>query len=68
MELTPETTVRDILLACPAAFEVFLTHGMCESCQAAPPPVPLSHFSAKHEVDFAQLVGELEACFRAQSA
>jgi hypothetical protein len=68
MNLTPDTTVRDILQACPAAFEVFLAHGMCESCQSAPPPVPLAHFSDRHEVDLEQLVNELEACFRAQSS
>lgn len=48
MEFTPTTTVQQILTNYPALFDVFLSHGMCESCQQSPPPVPLSVFAQKH--------------------
>ena len=48
MSIDENTTVRDLLTACPQAFEVFLRHGMCEDCKADPPPVPLHHFARKH--------------------
>lgn len=55
-----DTTVRDLLLANPNAFDVLLGHGMCADCRDDPPPVPLSHFAAKHCAgDLAGLLGEL---------
>ncbi len=46
--LTKETTVRELLTDHPEVFSVFLGHGMCADCEAAPPPVPLDHFAGKH--------------------
>ena len=48
LDLEPSTTVRDLLTTHPEAFSVLMKHGMCEDCQAAPPPVPLGHFARKH--------------------
>ncbi len=49
MEVINEsTTVRELLKAHPKVFSVLLAHGMCEDCQADPPPVPLGVFAAKH--------------------
>lgn len=42
------TTVKELLTARPEVFPVLLGHGMCEDCQADPPPVPLGHFASKH--------------------
>ncbi|UCD74606.1 MAG: hypothetical protein JSV91_12555 [Phycisphaerales bacterium] len=57
--LSGDTTVCDLLSRYPRAFSVFEAHGMCEDCKAAPPPVPLHHFSQKHGVPLDQLIGEL---------
>jgi hypothetical protein len=60
MQLTADTTVRDLLHAHPHTAEVLLRHGMCASCQQDPPPVPLGHFAAKHCAgDLNGLIGEL---------
>ena len=48
LAIDENTTVRDLLAAYPQAFDVILRHGMCEDCQADPPPVPLHHFARKH--------------------
>ncbi len=40
MTISETTTVRDLLTRHPETFDVFLRHGMCEDCKAAPPPVP----------------------------
>ncbi len=54
------TTVRDLLEAYPKVFPVLLSHGMCEDCQADPPPVPLHHFATKHcDGNIAGLLDEL---------
>lgn len=59
LSLTGDTTVRDILRSHPQLFPVFESHGMCEDCKAAPPPVPLHHFSSKHGVPLERLIAEL---------
>ncbi|MCP4250530.1 MAG: hypothetical protein GY778_26095 [bacterium] len=48
LTLDGKTTVRELLTAHPAAFDVLLRHGMCADCKANPPPVPLDHFAGKH--------------------
>ena len=48
LELNSQTTVRDLLTACPGVFPILLGHGMCADCQANPPAVPLGTFAAKH--------------------
>lgn len=61
MQLTPTTTVREVLTAFPQAAEVLLRHGMCADCQESPPPVPLHHFATKHCAgDVVGLIKELE--------
>jgi hypothetical protein len=61
MLITPASTVKDILTACPELFDVFLARGMCESCQDSPPPVPLHIFAIKHcGGDIEGLIEELE--------
>jgi len=57
-----DSLVCDILTNHPQTFQIFETYGMCESCAAAPPPVPLHHFAMKHDVELNQLIGELTAC------
>ena len=42
------TTVKELLDTHPGVFDILLAHGICESCQTAPPPVPLHHFATKH--------------------
>ena len=42
------TTVRDLLTKHPNAFDVLVSHGMCQECKDNPPPVPLEHFAQKH--------------------
>ena len=61
MTIDGTTTVRDLLAVHPEGFGVFLSRGMCEDCKAAPPPVPLHHFSTKHEVPLDQLISELSS-------
>jgi hypothetical protein len=61
LPLTGDTLVCDLLTKHPEAFAVFETHGMCADCRIAPPPVPLHHFSSKHEVPLDQLITELTA-------
>jgi hypothetical protein len=66
MNLTESTTVRDLLTTHPRAAEVLLRHGMCEDCEADPPPVPLGHFARKHcDGDLAGLIRELQAVIAA---
>ena len=48
LSIHDQTTVRDVLTTYPQTIDVFLRHGMCEDCQADPPPVPLHHFATKH--------------------
>lgn len=56
------TTVQDLILAYPQAFDVLARHGMCESCRLSPPPVPLEHFARKHcQGDVRGLLAELQA-------
>lgn len=65
MQLSPTTTVREVLITFPASFDIFLSHGMCESCQEDPPPVPLAVFAKKHcGGDLNMLIGELEKVIR----
>lgn len=65
IDIDENTTVREILMAHPEAFDVFLRHGMCEDCQADPPPVPLHHFAGKHcGGDVRGLIGELNAAVK----
>lgn len=40
--------VCEVLTRHPAAWNVFVRHGMCEDCKQSPPPVPISHFATKH--------------------
>lgn len=62
IELTGETTVRDLLHAFPPAADVLLRHGMCEDCKLDPPPVPLAHFAKKHcNGNLAGLIAEIRA-------
>ena len=61
VSLTGDTTVRELLLQHPQTYDVFASHGMCDSCRTAPPPVPLHHFSMKHAVELDQLIGELNS-------
>ncbi len=62
IDIHRDTTVRDLLTAYPAAFDVLASHGMCQSCKDDPPPVPIHHFAMKHcggEVD--RLIEEVKA-------
>jgi len=60
-----ETTVRDLLTQHPEAFDVLAARGMCEDCQADPPPVPLHHFADKHcDGDLKGLICALSAVIR----
>ena len=62
------TTVKELLEKYPAAFEVLFAHGMCADCQAAPPPVPLHHFAAKHcNGDLNGLLAEIEQTIETKS-
>lgn len=64
--LNESTTVRDLLTAHPHVFNVLLRHGMCEDCQADPPPVPLGHFARKHcGGDVEGLLGEIREALKA---
>lgn len=58
-QFTGESTVCDILTQYPQTFPVFASHGMCEKCKTAPPPVPLHHFAFKHGIELSQLIKEL---------
>lgn len=61
-DITPATTVRDLLQSHPALFDVLAGHGMCEDCRISPPPVSLEHFATKHCAgDVTGLIGEIEA-------
>ena len=61
LAISASTTVKELLTAHPEVFPVLLGHGMCEDCQADPPPVPLGHFAAKHcGGNLAGLLAELE--------
>jgi hypothetical protein len=69
LELTAQTTVRDLLTVHPGVFPILLRHGMCADCQANPPPVPLGTFAAKHCAgDLAGLIAELQAAVRRHPA
>ena len=68
IRLTGETRVCDLLTRHPQTFAVFESHGMCAECKAAPPPVPLQHFSARHGVPLAQLLAELTAAIGQRQA
>lgn len=69
LELTAETTVRDLLTTHPAAAGVLLRHGMCADCQQSPPPVPLGHFAFKHcGGDLDGLIREIQAALDGQAA
>ncbi|HEB60434.1 MAG TPA: disulfide oxidoreductase [Phycisphaeraceae bacterium] len=57
-----DTTVRDTLHNFPQTRPVFDRYGMCPDCSFDPPPVPLAHFSQRHNVDLEQLINELEDC------
>jgi len=46
--LDGNTTVRELLTQHPEALDVLADRGMCASCKADPPPVPLHHFADKH--------------------
>lgn len=68
LKLDGSTLVCDVLLAHPEVFDVFLRHGMCEDCKAAPPPVPLGHFATKHCAgDLDGLIAELGAAARTKT-
>jgi len=54
-----DTTVREVLTNYPGTFSVFGSHGMCESCAASPPPVPLHHFAERHGVELDELIAQL---------
>lgn len=67
MTISETTTVRDLLTRHPETFDVFLRHGMCEDCKAAPPPVPLQHFARKHcGGDVAGLLQEIRSAMGAK--
>jgi hypothetical protein len=69
MQLTPTTTVREVLTAHPTAAEVLLRHGMCADCQDNPPLVPLHHFATKHcGGDLDGLIEELTQAIGPQGA
>jgi hypothetical protein len=62
LALNENTTVRDLLTAYPQVAGVLLGHGMCEDCQADPPPVPLQQFARKHcGGDTMKLIAQLNA-------
>ncbi len=61
MTIDSSTTVRELVTAFPATFDVLLRHGMCPDCQADPPPVRLGHFAEKHcNGDVSGLLAELK--------
>ena len=61
MQITPATTVKDILDRHPHLFSIFEARGMCEDCKVSPPPVPVGHFAMKHcGGDIEGLLAELE--------
>jgi hypothetical protein len=56
------TTVRELLTVHPNAFDVLVSHGMCQDCKDHPPPVPLEHFAKKHcDGDLLSLIEQVEA-------
>ena len=60
-----DTTVRELLTEHPAAFDVLVSHGMCQDCEDDPPPVPLEHFAQKHcDGDLKSLIEQVEAVIR----
>ena len=48
LDISGATTVRDLLVNHPDAFDVLASHGMCQDCRVDPPSVPLDHFAQKH--------------------
>lgn len=62
------TTVRQLLIAFPLAFEVLAAHGMCADCRNDPPPVPLRHFAQKHcDGNLMGLLAEIDAVIQQQA-
>lgn len=60
-----DTTVRELLTEHPGAFDVLLSHGMCQDCKDDPPAVPLAHFAQKHcGGDLENLIDQIEATVR----
>ncbi len=49
----------------PQAFDVLVSHGMCQDCKDDPPPVPLEHFVQKHcNGDLKSFIEQVEAAIR----
>jgi len=48
LSIDGRTTVRELLTKHPPAFDVLVSHGMCQDCKDNPPLVPLAHFAQKH--------------------
>lgn len=68
MTLTGQTTVREMLTLHPIASGVMIEKGMCESCQANPPELPLAAFAKKHcGGDLDGLLSELQAVIGANA-
>ena len=65
LPLTGDTLVCDLLTKHPQTFAVFESHGMCADCKASPPPVPLHHFSSRHDVPLNRLIAELNTAISA---
>jgi hypothetical protein len=62
------TTVRELLIAFPLAFEVLAAHGMCADCRNDPPPVPLLHFAQKHcDGNLTGLLAEIDSVIQQQA-
>lgn len=68
LEITENTTVRELLTTHPDTFAILLDRGMCADCEAAPPPVPLRHFADKHcGGDVTGLIRELNEAVKSTS-
>jgi hypothetical protein len=62
LSIDGNTTVRELLTEHPIAFEVLVSHGMCQDCKDNPPLVPLEHFARKHcEGELKNLIEQVEA-------
>ncbi len=59
--ITPETSVADIVRACPSARRIFDEHGLRGCGGEHGPAEPLSFFANVHEVDLDRLLRELNA-------
>ncbi len=59
--ITPETSVADIVRACPSARRIFDQHGLRGCGGEHGPAEPLSFFANVHQVDLERLLRELNA-------